>query len=181
MKLRMCVLVFLTAVAPVLAQGSDSQQKKDDPSNIISEIDLKQPVADGVLSKQVKIEDFNGVKCLINDKDYGFASMVFNINQSGFQVICRTTTDSTPASTFGVILYCFEDNKWKSVRNLGWNIAQEQSKFKDMTFKVYFDELGKKDGKYKLIFYRSNNQGKLIVEKIRVEKMDNNIAIPENK
>ncbi len=181
MKLRMCVLVFLTMVASVLAQVPDSQQKKDDSSNIISEINLKQPVADGVISKQVRIEDFNGEKCLVDDKEYLLVTMVFDVKQSGIQVICRATTDSTPPSTFGAILYRFENDKWDTVRNLGWNIVLDKAKFKDVTFKISFDEMGKKDGRYRLIIYRSNNQGTLIIENIRVEKLDNNVTTSGDK
>lgn len=181
MKLRMCALVFLTAVAQVLAQDTGPKSKKTDSSNIIKEIDLNQPVFYGFPGKEVRIEDFNGVKCLINDKEYGFAVMEFDVKQSGIQALCRATTDSTPAATIGAVLFRFEEGKWKTVSNIAWNIALDQAKFKDITFKVSFDEMGRKDGKYRLILYRSNNQGKLIVEKIRVEKMDNNIAIPENK
>ena len=117
-----------------------------------------------------KILEVDGKRCLAAEEGYDFASISFNLPAGGIKLVCTgiSQPDNISAS-IGAIIFRWENNDWKQVKNIGWKRTLPFKNGREQIFTVSKEELNSISGRYMIILYR--NSGKPALSEIRLEKL----------
>lgn len=117
-----------------------------------------------------RIQELDGKKYLTAEDGYDFSAIFFNLVDSGLKLSCRgmSLPDKVNAS-IGAIVFRWENNSWKPLKNMGWKCVLPFQTMKELVFAARKDELGANSGRYMVILYR--NSGRPALAEIRLEKL----------
>lgn len=122
---------------------------------------VRQPSLKGVVARTGAVrEKVLGEDAIVCRSDaYAFAHAVVDVPRilPGERLVF-TVSSALPQGAangrFGAILYSMKDGKWTPGPSLAWNRASSAKEWKEVSFGISGKDLGKKRGRYLLIFFK---------------------------
>ncbi len=117
-----------------------------------------------------KIQEIDGKKHLVAAEGYDFAAIFLPASDAGIKLTCIGLSQPAQVNaSIGAILFRWENNAWKQVKNLGWKRMLPFKTARDVVFTARRDELGAGSGRRMIILYR--NSGIPVLNEIRLESL----------